>query len=70
VGEVIAFADIVQARRRRTVRELHVRCTAILAEAVATARAELERAPAVERWVRVRRLRKLEELVEYAAAVG
>lgn len=70
MGEVIAFADIVLARRRRTVRQLHTRCTAILADAVATARGELERAPAVERRVRVRRLRKLEELVEYAAAVG
>jgi hypothetical protein len=70
VGELIAFADIVQARRRRTVRQLHAQCSAILAGAVVAAGAELAHAPLTDRWVWVRRLRKLEELAEYASAVG
>ena len=70
MGEVIAFADIVQLRRRRTVRQLHGRCLGILAASVAVARAELAQAPARERWVRITRLRKLVELETYAAALG
>lgn len=70
MGEVIAFADIVQLRRRRTVRQLHGRCLGILAASVAAARIELAQAPARERWVRMARLRKLVELETYATAVG
>jgi hypothetical protein len=70
VGEVIAFADIVQMRRRRTVRQLHARCLAILSASVMAARAELVGAPLGERTVRVARLRKLEDLETYAEAVG
>ena len=70
MGEVIAFADIIQLRRRRTARQLHTRCLAIVAASVAAARAELGSAPARERWVRMARLRKLEELEVYAAALG
>lgn len=70
MGEVIAFADIVLQRRRRTARQLHARCLELLAASVMAARAELTRAPARERWVRVSRLRKLEELHVYASALG
>jgi hypothetical protein len=70
VGEVIAFADIVQLRRRRTAQRLHVHCLAILSASVVAARAELAAAPWRERAVRVARLRKLEELETYAAALG
>jgi hypothetical protein len=70
VGEVIAFADIVQMRRRRTAQQLHARCLAILSASVAAARGELATAPWRERAVRVARLRKLEELETYAAALG
>jgi hypothetical protein len=70
VGEVIAFADIVFLRRRRRTRQAHARCLEILAASVESARAELEDAPAAERWVWMRRLRKLEELAEYAGACG
>jgi len=35
VGEVIAFADIVLMRRRRTVRQLHERCVALVAASLA-----------------------------------
>ncbi len=70
MGEVIAFADIVQLRRRRTAQQVHARCLAILSASVAAAHAELTRAPVRERAVRVARLRKLEELETYAAALG
>ena len=70
MGEVIAFADIVQMRRRRTAQRLHAHCLAILSASVAAARTELARGPLRERVVRVARLRKLEELETYAAALG
>jgi hypothetical protein len=70
VGEVIAFEEIVRMRRQRVARALHVRCRVILAASVAAARTELALAPAAERWVRVRRLEKLEELEAYASALG
>jgi len=70
VGEVIAFADIVLMRRRRTVRQLHERCVAVVAASVAAARAELATAPIHERAVWVSRVRKLEELEVYASMVG
>jgi hypothetical protein len=70
VGEVIAFADIVQMRRRRTAQQVHAHCLAILSASVATARAELATAPLRERAMRVARVRKLEELETYAAALG
>jgi hypothetical protein len=70
VGEVIAFADIVLMRRRRTARQLHARCLAIVAASVAAARAELVTAPVRERGVWMSRLRKLEELEVYASMVG
>jgi hypothetical protein len=70
VGEVIAFEEIVRMRRQRVARALHDRCRVILAASVATARVELLRAPAAERWVRVARLRKLEELEVYVGALG
>jgi hypothetical protein len=70
VGEVIAFADIVQLRRRRTTAQLHGRCLAILAASVVAARADLAAAPQRERGVRMARLRKLVELELYATAVA
>ena len=70
MGEVIAFADVVLRRRRRTARQLHVRCLAILEASVVLARSELPRAPAAERGVRVARLRKLEELHAYAMTLA
>jgi len=70
VGEVVAFQEIVRMRRRRRARALHLRCRVILAESVVWARAQMHGAPAAERWVRMARLRKLEELEAYAAAFG
>ena len=70
VGEVIAFADIVLLRRRRRAQQVHARCLEVLAASVEAARGELVAAPMAERGVWVGRLRKLEELVEYAGALG
>ncbi len=57
-------------RRRRVAHAVHARCRTILAETVAVARAELATAPVRERWTRLVRLRKLEELHAYADALG
>jgi hypothetical protein len=70
VGEVIAFAEVARARRRRAARAMHSACRRILATTVMAARAELATAPAEERVVRMARIRKLEELCAYAAAIG
>ena len=70
MGEVIAFAELVRVRRQRVARAVHARCRALIAASVETARIELLEAPARERAVRVARLRKLEQLEQYAGAVG
>ena len=70
MGEVIAFAEIVRARRVRTNRAIHAACRRILERSVLAARVELAAAPPDERPIRMARLRKLEELEAYAAAVG
>ncbi len=70
MGEVVAFQEIVRVRRRRRAQALHRQCRAILAAAVHQARIELRAAPAAERWLRLARLRKLEDLEAYAAALG
>jgi len=70
VGQVIAFAELVRMRRQRVARAVHARCCMVIAASVAAARDELAHAPARERWVRVARLRKLEELEQYVTALG
>jgi hypothetical protein len=70
VGEVIAFAELVRMRRQRVARAAHARCRVLIAASVQAARIELGTAPAAERPVRVARLRKLEQLEEYADALG
>ena len=70
VGEVIAFAELVRMRRQRVARAVHARCRMLIAASVATARIELTIAARSERPVRVARLRKLEQLEEYADALG
>ena len=70
MGEVIAFAEIVRMRRQRVARAAHARCRVLIAASVATARVELASAPAYERPVRLARLRKLEQLDEYASVLG
>jgi hypothetical protein len=70
VGEVIAFAELVRVRRQSVARALHARCRVVLADSVAVAREELVHAPVRERGVRLARLRKLEDLEEYASALG
>ena len=70
MGEVIAYAEIARARRVRTMRAVHATCRRIIADSVGAARAELAMASPEEWGVRVARLRKLEELEAYAAALG
>lgn len=70
MGEVIAFAEVARARRQRAARALHSVCRRILETSVLAARAELAAAPVDERGVRLARIRKLEELRAYAAAIG
>ena len=67
MGEVIAFQEIARLRRRRVARALHVRCQAILVEAVAAARLALADLPPRWRAVQRARVRKLEDLAAYAA---
>jgi len=57
-------------RRQRVARALHARCRMLIAASVDAARIELAAAPARERPVRVARLRKLEQLEQYADALG
>ena len=70
VGEVIAFAELVRMRRQRVARAVHARCRVLIATSIAAARTELGTAPPWERPVRIARLRKLEQLGEYASALG
>src|SRR5262245_30440658 len=70
VGEVIAFAELVRMRRQRVARAVHARCRMLIAASVDAARIELAAAPTMERPVRVARLRKLEQLEQYADALG
>ena len=70
VGDVIAFAELVRMRRQRVARAVHARCRMLIAASVDAARTELVAAPAREHAVRVARLRKLEQLEEYAGALG
>jgi hypothetical protein len=71
VGELIAFAEGVRMRREREGRSHHARCLAILAASVEAARAALVAAErASERAVWARRLRRLEELHEWAAGAA
>ncbi|MGH7895018.1 MAG: hypothetical protein ACREQL_10130 [Candidatus Binatia bacterium] len=70
MAPVIVLAEVARARRQRAVRALHAACRRILAASVVAARAELATAPPDEQDVRTTRLRKLEELAAYAAALG
>jgi hypothetical protein len=70
VGEVIRFAEIARARRVRTTRAVHAACRWIIDRSVHVARVELATAPPGEWPIRVARLRKLEELQAYVAAIG
>jgi hypothetical protein len=70
VGEVIAYAEVVRARRARTARAVHAASRWIIAQSVKSARAALIAAPMDERALHAARLRKLVELEAYAAAIG
>lgn len=66
VGQVIAYVDVERLRRRRHSRRLHLRCLAILTASVTAARLALADCAPREHAIRSARLRKLEELEEWA----
>lgn len=70
MGEVIGYEEVVRLRRRRATGAAVAACRRLIAESVSIAREELIAAPARERPMRTARLRKLEELEAYAAALG
>lgn len=70
MGEVIAFAELVRVRRQRVARAVHARCRVLIAASIEVARAELPAAPSPERAIRIARIRKLEQLEDYASALG
>ncbi len=70
MGKVIAFAEIARARRVRTAHAIHLTCRQIITASVVAARADLAGAHPDEWPIRAARLRKLEELEAYAAAIG
>jgi hypothetical protein len=70
VGEIIPFAEIVRMRRQRVARAVHARCRLLIAASVTAARADLAGARPAELPIRIARLRKLEQLEEYASALG
>jgi len=70
VAQVIVLAEVARARRQRARRAMHATCVRILAATVAASREALATAPPGEWGVRAARLRKLEELAAYAAALG
>lgn len=57
-------------RRERVARAVHARCRMLIAVSIAMAREELMGASVLERPLRMARLRKLEQLGEYASALG
>ncbi len=70
VGELIPFAELVRMRRQRVARAVHARCRMLIAASIDAARIELVTAPVSERRIRVARLRKLEQLEQYADMLG
>lgn len=66
MAEIIAFADIVQARRRGQQRALTRQCIALLEANLQLALAAFAAAPLEDQPVCARRIRVLSELLEYA----
>lgn len=69
MATVIAFEDVVRARRRRTERAELEACVEILSANLRLALDAFEAAPAAERPVYARRLRHLGALLDYAVHV-
>ncbi len=67
---MIAYAEVVRARRIRTTRAVHAACRRIITQSVESARAALVAAPVDERALHAARLEKLIELEAYATAIG
>lgn len=69
MAEVISFQDVVRQRRRRREQELTEQCVRVIEINLRLAVDLYEAAPAAERPVRARRIRRLGELLEYALAL-
>ncbi len=66
MATVIAFEQLVAARRRVRAQQLHAQCVALLEASHRYLRAELAACEPEEREWWARRLRRVEELLEYA----
>jgi hypothetical protein len=67
VGDLVAFSSFSERRRSRESRWLHETCRTLLAASVAAEQAAVLHGPPAERALRLRRLRKFEDAVAYAA---
>jgi hypothetical protein len=66
MATVIAFEELVAARRRLRAQQVHAACVALLEASCASLRHELPRYDLSERQLWAERLRRMEELLEYA----
>lgn len=66
MATIITFEELVAARRRVRAREIHLRCVELLEESLAFAQQRLAQSGVPERSLWVARVRRLEELVQYA----
>lgn len=70
MADVIAFEEIVRARRHRVHQALHAQCRELIDAAVRRERQSLHQSPARDYWMRLARLQKLEALQDYVAALS
>lgn len=66
MATIIAFEELVAARRRVRAREVHLRCIALLEESLSFAQERLAQSHPAERSLWIVRARRLEELLQYA----
>ena len=67
MGDLVAFSSFSERRRSRESRWLHETCRTLLVASVDAERAAAVQGPPAERALRLRRLRKFEDAVAYAA---
>jgi hypothetical protein len=69
MAEVIHLQDVLRARRKQQEQQHTQCCIEILGQSLQAHLAELSQAPAEEWPVRTSKIRKLSELLEYAAGL-
>jgi hypothetical protein len=67
VAEIIDFQVVLRQRARRREHALTARCLALMEECLVVSRIAYDRAPFDERGVRAVKIRRLEDLIAYAA---